>query len=148
MCRCTAKNNVSRRGLLAKGLNIFILFLICFFFLFCLSFIFSFFFVFYWLLFSKIANYFFQKNLRNNIEVVYNTSLPVIFGVKKYADALWKVCENRDVHVNLTTNLIEVRADKCEAVFQSLTKPDETRVEKVRSNRKKFFAEIQSIIFS
>lgn len=71
-----------------------------------------------------------KKNLRNNIEVVYNTSLPVIFGVKKYADALWKVCENRDVHVNLTTNLIEVRADKCEAVFQSLTKPDETRVEK------------------
>lgn len=63
---------------------------------------------------------------------MYNTSLPVIFGVKKYADALWEVCNSRDVHVNLSTNLIQVRPSENEAVFQSLDKPDKTRVEKVR----------------
>lgn len=69
--------------------------------------------------------------MRDNINVVYNTALPVIFGVKKYADALWKVCEGRQIKVHLSTNLIEIRPDKCEAVFQNLVKPEEKRVEKV-----------------
>lgn len=83
---------------------------------------------------QKIAylaeSYWRKQNLRDNINVVYNTSLPVIFGVKKYADALWEVCNSRDVHVNLSTNLIQVRPSENEAVFQSLDKPDKTRVEK------------------
>ena len=33
--------------------------------------------------------------------MVYYTALPVIFGVKKYADALWKVVKERGIHVNL-----------------------------------------------
>ncbi|KAJ8975879.1 hypothetical protein NQ317_015212 [Molorchus minor] len=47
---------------------------------------------------------------RDKVSITYNTSLPVIFGVKKYADALWKVCEERDINVNLRTNLIKVNA--------------------------------------
>ena len=39
---------------------------------------------------------------------MYNTALPVIFGVKHYADALWKVVEKRNLKVNLRTNLVEV----------------------------------------
>lgn len=57
--------------------------------------------------------------------MIYNTSLGVIFGVKKYADALWKVCKKRDIKVNLRTNLIEVIPDKKLAVFQNLDKPEE-----------------------
>ncbi|RZC35663.1 sulfide:quinone oxidoreductase, mitochondrial, partial [Asbolus verrucosus] len=38
-----------------------------------------------------IADHYLRKvGKRNNANIMYNTSLPVIFGVKKYADALWK----------------------------------------------------------
>ncbi|KAG7209683.1 hypothetical protein KM043_011328 [Ampulex compressa] len=66
-----------------------------------------------------IAEHYFRKhNLRNNIDVVYNTALPVIFGVKKYANSLWDVCHSRDIKVNLETNLLEIDPNKKEAVFQ------------------------------
>ncbi|XP_063930680.1 sulfide:quinone oxidoreductase, mitochondrial [Zophobas morio] len=61
---------------------------------------------------------------RDKAAVIYNTSLPVIFGVKKYADALWEICAERQIQVNLRTNLVEVRPDSREAVFQNLDNPD------------------------
>lgn len=73
---------------------------------------------------QKIAylaeDYFRKNNKRNNIDVVYNTALPVIFGVKKYANSLWDVCKSRNITVNLQTNLIEIHPEKNEAVFQKL----------------------------
>uniref|UniRef100_A0A3B4Z5J5 Sulfide:quinone oxidoreductase, mitochondrial n=2 Tax=Stegastes partitus TaxID=144197 RepID=A0A3B4Z5J5_9TELE len=65
---------------------------------------------------------------RAKANVIYNTSLPVLFGIKKYADSLWEVVKRRDLQVNLRHNLIEVRADKQEAVFENLDKPGETKV--------------------
>ena len=41
----------------------------------------------------------------------YHTSLPVLFGVKKYADRLWEIVKERDINVTLRSNLIEVRFD-------------------------------------
>ncbi len=32
----------------------------------------------------------FQMGKRENAKVMYHTSLPVLFGVKKYSDALWE----------------------------------------------------------
>ncbi|KAF5297900.1 hypothetical protein FQA39_LY11885 [Lamprigera yunnana] len=61
---------------------------------------------------------------RDKTNIIYNTSLPVIFGVKKYADALWKLVEKRNIKVNLRTNLIEVKPKDKVAVFQSLDIPD------------------------
>lgn len=63
--------------------------------------------------------------------MIYNTSLPVIFGVKKYADALWEVCKSRDIKVNTQTCLVEIKGDKNEAIFQNLKNPEETFVQKV-----------------
>uniref|UniRef100_A0A671W9J8 Sulfide:quinone oxidoreductase, mitochondrial n=1 Tax=Sparus aurata TaxID=8175 RepID=A0A671W9J8_SPAAU len=65
---------------------------------------------------------------RSKANLIYNTSLPVLFAIKKYADALWDVVKERDLQVNLRQNLIEVRADKREAVFENLDKPGETKV--------------------
>uniref|UniRef100_A0A8C6UD26 Sulfide:quinone oxidoreductase, mitochondrial n=1 Tax=Neogobius melanostomus TaxID=47308 RepID=A0A8C6UD26_9GOBI len=65
---------------------------------------------------------------RNEARVIYNTSLPVLFGIKKYADSLWDIVKQRDLQINLRQNLIEVRADKQEAVFENLDKPGETTV--------------------
>lgn len=70
----------------------------------------------------------FKTGKRAKAKIVYNTSLPVLFGIKKYADSLWDIVKRRDLQVNLRHNLIEVRADKCEAVFEDLDKPGETKV--------------------
>lgn len=37
---------------------------------------------------------------RDKANVQYHTSLPVIFGVKKYADALWKQTEAKNINVS------------------------------------------------
>ncbi|CAG4975585.1 unnamed protein product [Colias eurytheme] len=70
---------------------------------------------------QKIAymadSYFGKKNIRSRTNITYNTCLPVIFGVKKYADALMKVVAERRINVNYKTVLKEIRADKKEAVF-------------------------------
>ncbi|XP_063053159.1 sulfide:quinone oxidoreductase, mitochondrial [Engraulis encrasicolus] len=65
---------------------------------------------------------------RSKANIIYNTSLPVLFGIKKYADALWEIVKTRDLNINLRQNLIEVRPDKQEAVFENLDKPGETKV--------------------
>lgn len=69
-----------------------------------------------------------QTNKRDAAKVIYNTSLPVLFGVKYFADALWKVVENRNIQVNLKTELVEVIGDKNIAVFASVDDP-KTRTE-------------------
>ena len=65
---------------------------------------------------------------RDKANVIYHSALPVIFGVKKYADALWEVVKERDIQVNLRSNLIEVKPDSKEAIFQNLDKPEELTV--------------------
>lgn len=73
---------------------------------------------------QKIAylaeDYFRKHKVRDDVTVVYNTALPVIFGVKKYADSLWKVCKNKGINVNLQTNLIEIDPVNRMATFQKL----------------------------
>lgn len=65
---------------------------------------------------------------RTKANIIYNTSLPVLFGIKKYADALWDIVKRRDLQINLRQNLIEVRVDKQQAVFENLDQPGETRM--------------------
>ena len=55
----------------------------------------------------------------------------MLFGVKKYADSLWKVVKERDIIVNNRRCLTEVRPDSREAVFVNLDKPEQQFVEKV-----------------
>ena len=60
--------------------------------------------------------------------MVYHTALPVLFGVKKYADALWKVVESRNIEVNLNSALVEVNTDKKEAIFENLQSAEKEKV--------------------
>ncbi|MGH0134985.1 UNVERIFIED_CONTAM: hypothetical protein FKN15_008888 [Acipenser sinensis] len=73
-------------------------------------------------------SYFRKTGKRSKANIMYNTSLPVLFGIKKYADSLWNIVKTRDLNVNLRHNLIEVRPDKQEAVFEKLDNPGETVV--------------------
>uniref|UniRef100_A0A8C9A7C2 Sulfide:quinone oxidoreductase, mitochondrial n=1 Tax=Prolemur simus TaxID=1328070 RepID=A0A8C9A7C2_PROSS len=72
--------------------------------------------------------YFRKVGKRSKANIIFNTSLGGIFGVKKYADALQEIIRERNITVNYKQNLIEVRADKQEAVFENLDKPGETHV--------------------
>ncbi|XP_055547586.1 sulfide:quinone oxidoreductase, mitochondrial [Wyeomyia smithii] len=73
-----------------------------------------------------IADHYLRKTKkRHHANVVYNTSLAVLFGVKHYADALWKVVDKRGIQVNLRTNLIEVLPTKNQAIFENLDNPQE-----------------------
>jgi len=67
-----------------------------------------------------------QMGKRDKANVIYHSSLAVLFGVKKYADSLWEVVKEKNIDVNLRSNLIEVKPDSKEAVFQNLDKPEET----------------------
>lgn len=70
-----------------------------------------------------ISEHYFRKTGKS-ANIIYNTALPVIFGVKHYADALWELVKERDIKVNLRTNLIEVFPDKKQAIFQNLDSPN------------------------
>ncbi|XP_071449770.1 sulfide:quinone oxidoreductase, mitochondrial [Hetaerina americana] len=71
-----------------------------------------------------IAEHYFRKTgKRDKANIIYNTSLPVVFGVKKYAEALMKVCEQRNIKINMRHNLVKVLPDKKEAVFENLDSP-------------------------
>ncbi|MEE6503153.1 hypothetical protein FKM82_004756 [Ascaphus truei] len=65
---------------------------------------------------------------RSDANIIFNTSLGAIFGVKKYADALLEIIKERNIELNYRQSLIEVRAEKREAVFENLDKPGETKV--------------------
>jgi len=52
--------------------------------------------------------------------VQYFTALPVLFGVVKYANALWEIVNKRNISVNLRHNLIEVKPTERLAVFENL----------------------------
>ena len=61
-----------------------------------------------------------KAGVRQNAKVHYHAATPKIFGVPKYAEALWKVVKERDINVTLRSNLIEVRPEAQEAVFEDL----------------------------
>ena len=66
--------------------------------------------------------------MRDTANVMFNTSLGVIFAVKKYAQSLLEIIEKRNINVNYQHNLVEVRADKKEAVFEKLNTENKERV--------------------
>ena len=52
---------------------------------------------------------------------MFNSALGRIFGVEKYAKALLKIVKERDIELNFFHNLVEVKADTKEAVFEILS---------------------------
>lgn len=61
-----------------------------------------------------------QSGVRDNATIMYNTSLGVIFGVKKYADGLLKVVKRKGIELNYKHKLIEVSVASKEATFEVL----------------------------
>lgn len=73
--------------------------------------------------------YFRENNVRDKANVMFNTSLDRIFGVKKYADSLSKIVEERDIKINFKRNLIAINSDTQEATFEILDGSQPKRLE-------------------
>lgn len=73
-------------------------------------------------------DYFRKSGVRDQSTVMYNSALAVIFGVKKYAQSLWKVVERKGIQVNLHHNLLEVIPKEKKAIFM-VTNPEDGTVQ-------------------
>ncbi len=66
-----------------------------------------------------LASDYWRKNgILNDVAVRFNSAGSVIFGVKKYADALLKVVARYGIKTNFFHNLIEIRPESKEAIFE------------------------------
>ncbi len=61
-----------------------------------------------------------REGLRGQTEVIFTTALPTLFAVEKYRKTLEKHVVDRDIKTNFRLNLIELRPDAKEAVFENL----------------------------
>ncbi|EDO49988.1 predicted protein [Nematostella vectensis] len=74
--------------------------------------------------------------IRNKSNIMFNTALGRIFGVKKYADVLTKIVEDRGIHLNFYHNLVEVNPDTKEAIFEIIDPEADTSKERNRLSYK------------
>ena len=68
-----------------------------------------------------------QNGKRSGANIMFNTALDKIFGVKKYADVLTKIVRSRGIQLNFQRNLVEVLPDSQEVVFEALDSPEKSR---------------------
>ena len=74
-------------------------------------------------------DYFRNHGMRDKSQVIFAAAMPRIFAVDKYARTLESAVERRGIDVRLNRDLIEIRPESREAVFQ-LLESDETEVVK------------------
>ncbi|RWS14732.1 hypothetical protein B4U79_06115 [Dinothrombium tinctorium] len=65
-------------------------------------------------------DYFRKTNKRDKANIIYNSSLGVIFGAPKYAQSLNEIVKKRNITVNYKHNLIEIKPQTKEAIFEKL----------------------------
>ena len=73
-----------------------------------------------------------KRGISANIH--YYKSWSILFSCKKYEDALWEVVKGRGINVHLRENLVEIKPDRKEAIFENLDSK-----EKVIKTKKKNF---------
>ncbi|WMW46031.1 FAD/NAD(P)-binding oxidoreductase [Bacillus paralicheniformis] len=65
-------------------------------------------------------DYFRKSNVRNQSDMIFASAKSTIFDVTKYANALEKVVRRKDIQTMYKRNLIEIRPDSKEALFENL----------------------------
>lgn len=69
-------------------------------------------------------DYFRKSGVRDRANVIYASAGKAIFGVKKYADSLNKVVTRKGIETRYNHDLIEIRAEAKEAIFERLDTGD------------------------
>jgi sulfide:quinone oxidoreductase len=70
-----------------------------------------------------------RRGIREQANVTYASATASIFGIPKYAQALDKIIEERDIQTQFSKNLVEVRPDTREAVFRDVNGAEELVLE-------------------
>jgi sulfide:quinone oxidoreductase len=65
-------------------------------------------------------DHFRRKGVREQSQLVFAVAKPVIFDVKKYADRLMEIVAERKIDVRFNQNLVELRPETKEAVFEHI----------------------------
>ncbi|XP_014669357.1 PREDICTED: sulfide:quinone oxidoreductase, mitochondrial-like isoform X2 [Priapulus caudatus] len=68
--------------------------------------------------------YWTNTGVRSKSQLHFYTSQETMFDVKKYADVLTEICTQRNLNVHFKRNMIEVKPDTQEAVFEILDSPE------------------------
>lgn len=71
-----------------------------------------------------------RQGVRPRSRIVYGCATPSIFGIAKYRAELDKIIEARDIETMFQHNLVEVRGDSKEAVFENAAEDGATTVVK------------------
>jgi len=66
-----------------------------------------------------------RRGIRKQANVIYASATAGIFGIPKYAQALDKIVEERNIQTQFSKNLVEVRQDAREAVFHDVNGAEE-----------------------
>lgn len=66
-----------------------------------------------------------RRGIREQAKVIYASATAGIFGVPKYAQALGKIVEERNIETHFSKNLVEVRPQSKEAVFHDVNGAEE-----------------------
>jgi sulfide:quinone oxidoreductase len=66
-----------------------------------------------------------RRGIREQANVIYASATAGIFGIPKYAQALDKIVEARNIQTHFSKNLVEVRPDAREAVFHDVNGAEE-----------------------
>jgi sulfide:quinone oxidoreductase len=69
------------------------------------------------------ADYFRKKGLGRRAQVIYGSGLAAIYGVKEYAAVLDRVIQRYGIDARFNHELVEIRAEKKEAIFQVKSDP-------------------------
>lgn len=73
-----------------------------------------------------VEDYLRRKGKRDRANIIYKTSTPTIFGVKKYAKKLQQICNARDITVDTRQNLIRINPNQKIATFELFNEPNKT----------------------
>ncbi|KAK3597937.1 hypothetical protein CHS0354_042282 [Potamilus streckersoni] len=71
-----------------------------------------------------------KAGIRDKTNIMFNSSLGVLYPVKKYGDRLLEIVKERHLTLNLKRSLIEIRPNKKEAIFQKLDEEGKTETYK------------------
>lgn len=73
-------------------------------------------------------DYFRKQGIRDKCNVIFGVAMPRIFAVDRYARTLESAVERRNIDVQLNQDLIEIRPESKEAVFQILESDEQKTI--------------------
>lgn len=73
-------------------------------------------------------DYFRKQGIRKDCEVIFGVAMPRIFAVDRYARTLEAATEKRDIDVKLNHDMIEIRPESKEAVFQIIDSDEQVTI--------------------